>query len=127
MQQVQTNEVGISSIPELKSPESPKATGHRIFKSWEKKECWNNSSFMIGRDPERWRLDAYGVPVMNALRGCMGLFCHEYDHIIPYSKGGETKIGNCQILQTKLNPSRTGFPKKNKLLKYEAKSAIFDS
>jgi 5-methylcytosine-specific restriction endonuclease McrA len=29
--------------------------------------------------------------------------CHEYDHILPHSKGGETRLNNCQILQTKVN------------------------
>jgi 5-methylcytosine-specific restriction endonuclease McrA len=37
----------------------------------------------------------------------MGLFCHEYDHIIPYSKGGKTELPNCQILQTKLNREKS--------------------
>lgn len=58
---------------------------------------------MIGRDPERWRLDAMGNPVCRALRGCMGPLCHEYDHVLPFSKGGKTEINNCQILQTTLN------------------------
>jgi hypothetical protein len=58
---------------------------------------------MMGRAPERWRLDAMGIPVCKALRGCHGPLCHEYDHIIPFSKGGQTTIDNCQILQTTLN------------------------
>jgi len=33
----------------------------------------------------------------------MGPFCHEYDHILPYSKGGQTIIRNCQVLQTYVN------------------------
>ena len=103
MQQAQTNELNTSSKSDVKSPDSPRSKTHRTFTISEKKECWNSASYMIGRDPVRWRLDAYGIPVMNALRGCMGLFCHEYDHIIPYSKGGDTKLENCQILQTKLN------------------------
>ena len=100
---------------DLKTPESPKSTtqdspkpkGRRSFTIPERIQCWKNAPYMIGRDAERWRLDAYGIPVMNALRGCQGLFCHEYDHIIPYSKGGETKIQNCQILQTKLNRTKS--------------------
>ena len=33
----------------------------------------------------------------------MGSICYEYDHINPYSKGGETTTDNCQILSTKIN------------------------
>ena len=40
---------------------------------------------------------------MKILRGCNGIFCHEYDHIFPYSKGGTSTLDNCQILQTKIN------------------------
>jgi HNH endonuclease. len=65
---------------------------------------------MIGRHPDRWRLDAVGNPVFRFLKGCQGPVCHEYDHIIPWSKGGKTVIENCQILQTKVN-----FYKSNKV------------
>ena len=51
----------------------------------------------------RWRYDPYGNPVFYTLRGCHGALCHEYDHIVPFSKGGKTVVDNCQILQTKLN------------------------
>ena len=44
---------------------------------------------------------------MKALRGCTGLFCHEYDHIVPYSKGGYTIIRNCQILQSYVNKMKS--------------------
>jgi len=44
-----------------------------------------------------------GNPVLKALKGCHGPLCHEYDHIIPFSKGGETILRNCQILQTSVN------------------------
>ena len=40
---------------------------------------------------------------MYALRGCHGSLCHEYDHIVPFSKGGKTTVENCQILQTGVN------------------------
>jgi len=44
-----------------------------------------------------------GNIVSYQLRGCEGCACHEYDHIIPYSKGGKTIVENCQILQTRVN------------------------
>lgn len=59
------------------------------------------------RHPDRWRYDAAGNLVMKALRGCSGQFCHEYDHIIPYSKGGHTIIRNCQVLQTHVNKMKS--------------------
>ena len=41
--------------------------------------------------------------MLYTLRGCKGAICHEYDHIIPFSKGGKTIVSNCQILQTSVN------------------------
>ena len=49
---------------------------------------------MPGRHPNRWRLDSFGMPVCKALRGYRGFMCFEYDHIFPYSKGGETSVIN---------------------------------
>lgn len=48
-------------------------------------------------------MDPFGNPVMHALRGCPGRYCHEYDHIVPYSKGGNSVLENCQILQSTVN------------------------
>lgn len=75
----------------------------RIFTREMKKECWNKSRHVSGRDPDRWRLDAVGNIVCNKLTSCEGCLCHEYDHIIPFSKGGGTTLENCQILQTRVN------------------------
>lgn len=50
---------------------------------------------MIGRNPDRWRLDALGNPVLKALRSCDGPLCYQFDHIIPHSKGGDTVVHNC--------------------------------
>lgn len=61
------------------------------------------ASVMIGRHPDRWRLDAVGNPVFKYLKGCNGPLCHEYDHIVPFSKGGKTVPENCQILQSSVN------------------------
>ena len=48
-------------------------------------------------------MDPFGNPVLHELRGCPGQFCHEYDHIMPFSKGGHSVLENCQILQTGIN------------------------
>ena len=75
----------------------------RIFPFEVKEKCWNNAPIISNRDPNRWRLDALGNPVMKPLRGLQGIFCHEYDHIFPYSLGGTSTLDNCQILQTNIN------------------------
>jgi len=75
----------------------------RLFLPWQKVVCWQKAQPIYGRDPDRWRYDPVGNPVLNALRGCNGPYCHEYDHIVPYSKGGQTVVENCQILQTAVN------------------------
>ena len=88
--------------PNKKSTEA-KIKQKRFFTRPEREECWNNAPFMLGRDPDRWRLDAFGNPVNNLLKGCFGVFCYEYDHIVPFSKGGISNANNCQILNTSLN------------------------
>jgi hypothetical protein len=56
-----------------------------------------------GRDPKRWKFDAAGHIVCRALTSCAGPLCHEYDHIVPFSQGGQTVVENCQILSTRVN------------------------
>ena len=76
---------------------------NRMFTKTHNEVCWKQATPIPGRDPERWRLDAVGNPVVFTLRGCHGTVCHEYDHIVPFSKGGKTVVANCQILQTSVN------------------------
>ena len=75
----------------------------RFFNWQDKEECWKKSPYMLGRHPDRWRLDAFGNPVNKFLKGCQGSLCYEYDHIVPFSKGGHSILENCQILGTRLN------------------------
>ena len=90
----------------------------RIFPHEIKEKCWNSSKKIPNRDPNRWRYDAIGNPVMKILRGCNGIFCHEYDHIFPYSKGGTSTLDNCQILQTNINRVKgNGYYTKDELKK----------
>lgn len=83
----------------------PKQAKHinRMFTKIQREKCWRYAKEMPGRDSDRWKYDTVGNPVLKHLIGCMGPLCHEYDHIIPYSKGGKTSSKNCQILQTAVN------------------------
>ncbi|XP_010274087.1 PREDICTED: uncharacterized protein LOC104609461 [Nelumbo nucifera] len=75
----------------------------RFFDAKTKALCWAKASVVPGRHPERWRYDAAGNIVCKRFCNCQGCLCFEYDHIVPYSKGGESIAENCQILQTRVN------------------------
>ncbi|GJZ30584.1 HNH endonuclease domain-containing protein [Tanacetum coccineum] len=75
----------------------------RFFDSMVKKLCWSKADTVPGRHPDRWRKDAAGNTVCKRFCNCQGCLCFEYDHIVPYSKGGESVVENCQILQTRVN------------------------
>lgn len=73
-----TEELGLFEI-------SPK-TNPRSFPYSVKQQCWEKAEKVKGRDPDRWRRDPLGNTVFRKLVGCPGCLCHDYDHIIPYSK-----------------------------------------
>eukprot|EP00899_Mesostigma_viride_P028783 jgi/Mesvir1/908/Mv17470-RA.1 len=75
----------------------------RLFTDAMKAECWSRAKVVPGRHPDRWRIDASGSVVCRKLTSCLGCMCHEYDHILPFSKGGKTDADNCQILQSRVN------------------------
>ncbi|CAM6126212.1 unnamed protein product [Calypogeia fissa] len=75
----------------------------RIFDEKLRNLCWQKADVVPGRHPERWRKDVAGNIVCRRLTRCEGCLCHEYDHIQPYSKGGETDVTNCQVLQSRVN------------------------
>lgn len=58
----------------------------RSFPYSVKQQCWDKAEKVKGRDPDRWRRDALGNTLFRKLVGCPGCLCHDYDHIIPYSK-----------------------------------------
>ncbi|PWZ58955.1 hypothetical protein Zm00014a_010392 [Zea mays] len=80
----------------------PSASEPRSFSYAVKQQCWEKAERVPGRDPERWRRDALGNIVFRKLVGCPGCLCHDYDHIVPYSKGGKSTLENCQVLQRKI-------------------------
>ncbi|KAK9116612.1 hypothetical protein Sjap_015559 [Stephania japonica] len=75
----------------------------RFFDAKGKALCWARAETVPGRHPERWRKDAAGNVVCKRFCNCQGCLCFEYDHIVPFSKGGESVVENCQILQTRVN------------------------
>ncbi|KAF6171763.1 hypothetical protein GIB67_007284 [Kingdonia uniflora] len=75
----------------------------RFFDTKSKSLCWSRAEIVPGRHPERWRKDAAGNIVCKRFCNCQGCLCFEYDHIVPFSKGGESVVENCQILQTRVN------------------------
>ncbi|XP_020580228.1 uncharacterized protein LOC110024543 isoform X2 [Phalaenopsis equestris] len=75
----------------------------RHFDAKAKARCWQFADVVAGRHPERWRRDSAGNVVCKRFYNCQGCLCFEYDHVIPYSKGGESTAENCQILQTRVN------------------------
>ncbi|KAL3322628.1 hypothetical protein AABB24_039960 [Solanum stoloniferum] len=87
-----------SSSPTRSQGERP-----RSFDGEAKRMCWAKADTVPGRHPERWRKDSAGNILCKRLFNCQGCLCFEYDHIIPFSKGGESIAENCQILQTRVN------------------------
>lgn len=69
---------------QISSPDS--STNPRSFPHSVKQQCWEKAEKVKGRDPDRWRRDALGNIVFRKLVGCPGCLCHDYDHILPYSK-----------------------------------------
>lgn len=60
--------------------------GPRTFPHDVKEACWAKAETVKGRDPARWRRDALGNVVFRKLVGCQGCLCHDFDHIVPYSR-----------------------------------------
>ncbi|OVA08820.1 HNH endonuclease [Macleaya cordata] len=92
-----------SSSSSSSSSSSNKEERPRFFDPKAKGLCWAKAEVVPGRHPERWRKDAAGNIVCKRFCNCQGCLCFEYDHIIPFSKGGESNPENCQILQTRVN------------------------
>ncbi|XP_076947609.1 uncharacterized protein LOC143619604 isoform X2 [Bidens hawaiensis] len=78
----------------------------RSFPYAVKQQCWDKADKIKGRDPDRWRRDPLGNTIFRKLVGCAGCLCHDYDHILPYSKGGQSTLENCQVLQATVNRSK---------------------
>ncbi|KAL6281334.1 hypothetical protein ACE6H2_018215 [Prunus campanulata] len=114
-------------LEELQELATSSNTNPRIFPYSVKQQCWEKAEKIRGRDPDRWRRDPLGNTVFRKLVGCPGCLCHDYDHIVPYSKargpckcivfgglivlsftfqGGQSTLDNCQVLQATVNRSK---------------------
>uniref|UniRef100_A0A803L987 HNH endonuclease n=1 Tax=Chenopodium quinoa TaxID=63459 RepID=A0A803L987_CHEQI len=78
----------------------------RSFPYSVKQQCWEKAEKIKGRDPSRWRRDPLGNIVFRKLVGCPGCLCHDYDHILPYSKatvnrskGNRSDISRADLIQ----------------------------
>ncbi|KAH7430169.1 hypothetical protein KP509_09G086700 [Ceratopteris richardii] len=70
------------------------------FNDKARQQCWQNADVVPGRHPEHWRKDPAGNIVCRLFTNCNGCLCHQYDHVLPFFKGGESDASNCQILQS---------------------------
>lgn len=82
---------------------SSKGDRPRFFDTKAKSICWDKAETVPGRHPDRWRQDAAGNILFKRFHNCQGCLCFQYDHIVPFSKGGLSVVENCQILQTRVN------------------------
>ncbi|XP_072978347.1 uncharacterized protein [Typha angustifolia] len=96
----------LDESPELFPGGGASTVNPRSFPYSVKQQCWEKAEKVKGRDPDRWRRDSLGNVVFRKLVGCPGCLCHDYDHIIPYSKGGKSTLENCQVLQATVNRSK---------------------
>lgn len=102
----------VDNLEVVSEQQSPFTTGSELFdepRSFPysvKQQCWEKAEKVKGRDPDRWRRDPLGNIVFRKLVGCPGCLCHDYDHIVPYSKGGKSSLENCQVLQATVNRSK---------------------
>lgn len=79
---------GSSMVPSRKRR---RRLARRLFTHQQRNECWDKAPPVPGRDPARWRYDAAGNVVVRRLLHCEGCLCYDFDHIVPYSKGGLTE------------------------------------
>ncbi|XP_021891827.1 uncharacterized protein LOC110810074 [Carica papaya] len=104
--QEESSSASLFSEPRISKDYSVLSSNPRSFPYSVKQQCWEKAEKVRGRDPDRWRRDALGNIVFRKLVGCPGCLCHDYDHIVPFSKGGKSTPENCQVLQATVNRSK---------------------
>lgn len=84
--QEESSSASLFSEPRISKDYSVLSSNPRSFPYSVKQQCWEKAEKVRGRDPDRWRRDALGNIVFRKLVGCPGCLCHDYDHIVPFSK-----------------------------------------
>ncbi|GAL10936.1 hypothetical protein JCM19233_1921 [Vibrio astriarenae] len=73
----------------------------------QKEVAWNAARPIRGKNPNKYRRDAYGNEIYKAAYGTKGAKGWEVDHKKPRSKGGSNSSRNLQALQTKTNRKKS--------------------
>ncbi|CAL5023491.1 unnamed protein product [Urochloa decumbens] len=81
----------------------------RSFDEKTRLACWRKAAVVAGRHPERWRQDAVGNIVCRRFWSCHGCLCYDFPALLWLCMrvGGESTVENCQILQTRVNRSKS--------------------
>ncbi|CAI5516537.1 unnamed protein product [Closterium sp. Naga37s-1] len=111
-----------SDSDEGSEPGRRKRRERRTFSKSAREECWKQAAMVEGRSGERcapgkagrgvvgadgmWRRDVLGNVVFRPLLGCTGPLCFDFDHIVPFAKGGTSDVHNCQVLQVAANRAK---------------------
>ncbi|KAM7475633.1 hypothetical protein LguiB_022876 [Lonicera macranthoides] len=94
----------------------------RSFPYSVKQQCWEKAEKVKGRDPDRWRRDHLGNTLFRKLVGCPGCLCHDYDHIVPYSKVLDIRSYGLESCQPLASPTHEISPQGLRLSFLEEKA-----
>lgn len=72
----------------------------------QKNRAWSKAKRIPGKNPYKYRKDAYGNPLYYSSYGKSSPMGWEVDHIKPKSKGGSDSTMNLQALKTGVNRSK---------------------
>ena len=105
--------------PIIKNPGNKKPSRQldkrRIFSPIQKEQIWNNAEKVVDFDPTQFRYDMANCLVSNLFtynkaitpNEYQKMLAFEYEHVIPYSKGGSTTTKNGALLNAFFNRSKS--------------------